>query len=162
VAEQNSVDLQVCSFVFMSIVNLKDDNPYSVNSNASITLAITDGSISTILELKAIGIAFSLIWHCRSGKEKISRYTRVTCHKKNLQNALWRQQLKKSYGEAGVLLATDYGRLKYFHKLCRSCRCYGRGLWRKGLPYKNSCQLSLPLSLSLSSVSFFVFCFSFL
>jgi hypothetical protein len=41
---------------------------------------------------------------------------------------------EKSYGEVGVLLATGFGGPKNFHKLCRTCRCYGRGLWQKGLP----------------------------
>jgi hypothetical protein len=41
---------------------------------------------------------------------------------------------EKFYGVAGVLLATDYGGPKNFYELCRSCRCYGGGLWQKGLP----------------------------
>jgi hypothetical protein len=32
---------------------------------------------------------------------------------------------KKSYGEAGVLLASGYGGPKIFPKPCESCRCYG-------------------------------------
>jgi hypothetical protein len=32
---------------------------------------------------------------------------------------------EKSYGEAGVLLATGYGGPKNFPKPCESCVCYG-------------------------------------
>ncbi len=63
---------------------------------------------------------------------------------------------EKSYGEAGVLLTTGYGRSKKFPKPCESCRCYGRWLWQKGLlsrSYDNSLSISLSLSRFLISVS---------
>ncbi len=57
-------------------------------------------------------------------------YTRVARHKKICETRYGASNWKKLW-RGGVLLATDYGGPKYFYKLCR---CYGRGLWRKGLP----------------------------
>jgi hypothetical protein len=69
---------------------------------------------------------------------------------------------EKSYGEAGVLLATDYGGLKCFHG-AEVADVMAKRLAIKKLMPTFSPSLSLSLSLSLSFLSHFLFSvFSFL
>ncbi len=62
---------------------------------------------------------------------------------------------ERSYGEAGVLLATDYGELKISHELANvMAEGYGKNACQqKVIAFGSFLGLSLSLSLSLSSLS---------